>query len=41
MKHLREVGVSRGGPAPMEKKDRSQFLGKLDQVIQRIKRAQK
>ena len=41
MKHLRETGASRGGPAPMEKKDRSQFLGKLDQIIQGIKRRQK
>ena len=38
MKHLREIGESRGGPAPMEKKDRSLFLGKLDQIIQNIKR---
>jgi hypothetical protein len=29
------MGAMRGGPAPMEKKDRSQFLGKLDQLIQR------
>jgi uncharacterized protein YaiI (UPF0178 family) len=35
--HLREMGENRGGPAPMEKKDRSQFLSKLDQVIQSIK----
>lgn len=38
MKHLRETGDSKGGPGPMEKKHRSQFLGKLDQIIQAIKR---
>lgn len=38
MQNLRHMGEMRGGPAPMEKKDRSQFLGKLDQIIQAIKR---
>lgn len=38
MVHLRQTGESRGGPAPMEKKDRSAFLGKLDQIIQSLKR---
>lgn len=37
MKHLRELGEFKGGPAPFEKKDRSRFLGTLDRVIQRIK----
>src|SRR5262249_4788336 len=37
MQNLRHMG-ERGGPAPMEKKDRSQFLGKLDQIIQRLLR---
>lgn len=32
---LRQMGEIRGGPAPMEKRDRSNFLGKLDQLIQR------
>ena len=32
---LRQMGDLRGGPSPMEKKDRSNFLGKLDQLIQR------
>mgnify|MGYP003393201720 CR=1 FL=1 len=41
MKHLREVGISRGGPAPIEKKDRSLFLGALEQIIQGIKRRTK
>lgn len=38
MKSLRERGEIRGGPAPMEKKDRSRFLGKLDQIIQAEKK---
>ncbi len=38
MQTLRQMGESKGGPAPMEKKDRSKFLGKLDQVIQSIQR---
>lgn len=37
MQNLRYMG-EKGGPAPMEKKDRSQFLGKLDQIIQRLKK---
>lgn len=37
MKNLREVGEMRGGPAPMEKKDKSRFLGKLDQIVQAIR----
>ena len=37
MQNLRHMGESHG-PAPMEKKDRSQFLGKLDQIIQAIKK---
>lgn len=38
MQNLRHMGEMRGGPAPMEKKDRSQFLGKLDQMIQKRSR---
>ena len=38
--HLRQTGEAKGGPAPMTQQDRSQFLSKLDQVIQSIKRAQ-
>lgn len=30
---LRELGVATSGPPPMEKKDRSRFLGKLDNII--------
>ncbi|MGZ3723288.1 MAG: YaiI/YqxD family protein [Bdellovibrionales bacterium] len=38
MTHLRQTGESKGGPAPMNKTDRSQYLGKLDQIIQGVKR---
>ena len=38
MQTLRQFGDTRGGPAPMDKKDRSRFLGKLDQIIQAIRR---
>lgn len=38
MENLRHMGENRGGPAPMQKKDRSQFLAKLDQIIQDLKR---
>ena len=31
--NLREMGVMTGGPKPMEQKDRSRFLGKLDEII--------
>jgi uncharacterized protein YaiI (UPF0178 family) len=36
--NLRLMGEKRGGPAPMDKKARSQFLGKLDQIIQTLRR---
>jgi uncharacterized protein len=38
MQNLRHMGEMRGGPAPMDKKARSQFLGKLDQILQALKR---
>jgi uncharacterized protein YaiI (UPF0178 family) len=38
MQNLRHMGEMRGGPAPMDKKDRSAFLGKLDQIIQSLRR---
>ncbi len=41
MQNLRHMGEMRGGPAPMQKKDRSQFLGKLDQIIQALQRLKK
>jgi uncharacterized protein YaiI (UPF0178 family) len=36
--HLRQMGMQTGGPAPMEKKDRSRFLSKLDELINAIRR---
>lgn len=36
--HLRNLGLARGGPAPMDKKARSNFLNKLDQILQALKR---
>lgn len=39
MQNLRHMGEVRGGPTPMDKKDRSRFLGTLDQVIQQLKRS--
>ncbi|QDK44561.1 YaiI/YqxD family protein [Bdellovibrio sp. ZAP7] len=39
MQNLRHMGEVRGGPAPMDKKDRSKFLSTLDQVIQQLKRS--
>lgn len=38
MQNLRHMGENRGGPAPMDKKARSQFLGKLDQILQALRR---
>jgi uncharacterized protein YaiI (UPF0178 family) len=38
MAYLRESGVNTGGPAPFEKKDRSRFLSRLDEVIQSLRR---
>ena len=32
---LREIGVMSGGPPPMSAKDRSRFLSKLDELVQR------
>jgi uncharacterized protein YaiI (UPF0178 family) len=37
---LREAGEATGGPAPLTKRDRSQFLQQLDQDIQAIRRTQ-
>ena len=33
-RHLREMGVATGGPAPLSKADRSKFLSALDTVVQ-------
>lgn len=38
MQNLRHMGEMRGGPAPMDKRARSKFLGTLDQIIQSLKR---
>jgi uncharacterized protein YaiI (UPF0178 family) len=38
MQTLRQFGDQRGGPAPMSPKDRSRFLGKLDQIVHSIRR---
>ena len=38
---MREHGMMSGGPAPFDKKARSQFLQKLDQLVQASLRAEK
>jgi uncharacterized protein YaiI (UPF0178 family) len=38
MTHLRQTGEAKGGPAPMGKTDRSQYLAALERVIQAIKK---
>jgi len=38
LQDLRQSGEMHGGPAPMDKKARSRFLGKLDEMIQSLKR---
>ncbi len=38
LSELREMGQMTGGPAAFEKNDRSKFLGRLDQVIQALRR---
>ena len=37
-RHLREVGATTRGPAPLTKKDRSRFLGALDTALQAASR---
>lgn len=37
---LREAGIVSGGPAPLAEKDRSRFLSKLDELVQRSLREQ-
>ncbi len=39
--HLRDLGNKGTGPSAMTKQDRSQFLSKLDQIIQSLLRSQK
>ncbi|MCB0394383.1 MAG: YaiI/YqxD family protein [Bdellovibrionales bacterium] len=38
METLRQTGEMKGGPAPMDKKARSNFLGSLDRIIQSLKK---
>src|SRR5687768_4479437 len=38
MDELRQGGAITGGPAPMTAKDRSRFLGKLDELIHAVRR---
>ena len=38
MSQLREMGEVSGGPAPFEKRDRSQFLQALDQMVHAIRK---
>ena len=37
MSHLRDMGEMTGGPPPFQKRDRSQFLQALDEMIQGIR----
>ena len=37
MAHLRQTGDVKGGPAPFEKKHRSQFLSTFDRVVQSLR----
>lgn len=32
-RHMREIGMATGGPAPLTRADRSRFLGALDQAV--------
>ena len=41
MAYLRDMGNMTGGPAPFEKRDRSRFLQRLDDVIQAALRVRK
>ena len=41
MAYLRDMGNMTGGPAPFEKKDRSRFLQRLDDIIQAAVREEK
>lgn len=38
MQNLRHMGEIKGGPSPMDKKARSQFLGTLDRILQSLKK---
>lgn len=38
MDQLRQMGMATGGPAPMTPRDRSAFLSRMDETVQRIRR---
>jgi len=38
-RHMRELGMTTGGPAPLTRQDRSRFLGELDTVVQAVRRS--
>ena len=40
LSQLRDMGEAGSGPAPFAKKDRSEFLQKLDTIVQAIRRAE-
>jgi uncharacterized protein YaiI (UPF0178 family) len=37
-RHLREIGLNTGGPAPLTKQDRSRFLSALDTIVRAAQR---
>ena len=39
-RHLRELGMTTGGPAPLTKQDRSRFLSALDNAVQAARRGE-
>lgn len=41
MSHLRETGVITGGPSPFDKRDRSQFLQRLDDAVQAARKEER
>jgi hypothetical protein len=38
LSHLRDLGTITGGPAPFEKRDRSRFLQRLDEMVQTLRK---
>lgn len=36
--HLRNLGTMTGGPPPFQKRDRSRFLHRLDEIVQSVRR---
>ena len=39
MANLREAGIASGGPPPFTKADRSRFLQRLDEIVNRVERS--